>query len=79
MPFSIMLCCDIVRPVTLNMLHFSLYNKCGREIFQLHYVIWQQLKWLLVELLALWRLKIESIFISNASSFWESISLFEGS
>ena len=71
MPFSILLCCDIVRPVTLNTLHFSLYNKCGREIFQLYYVIWQRLKWLLLELLTLWRLEKWKHFYFQCFQFLE--------
>jgi len=71
MPFSILLCCDTVRTVTLNILHFSTYSKCVREIFQLHYVIWLRFKWLLLELLTLWRLKSWKHFSFQCFQFLE--------
>jgi len=71
MPFSILLCCDNVRTVTLNIFHFSTYSKCGREIFQLHYVIWLRLKCLMLELLTLWRLKIWKHFSFQCFQFLE--------
>lgn len=71
MPFSILLCFDIVRTVTLNVLDYSTYSTWFREILQLHYVIWLRFKWLLLELLTLWRLKNWKHFSFQCFQFLE--------